>query len=82
MAFDHAVVALREGGLILHDEKTFVQMASVDGNTLKAPPGQHDDRAMACVLALAGLKWCSVIYQPSVVIPPVDWLAEADSAPW
>ena len=83
MAFDHAAATIREGGLILHDEKTFFQMASVDGNTLKAPPGQHDDRAMACVLALAVIHWCSVVScGASAIIPPRDWLTEADGSPW
>ena len=82
VAFDHAAATIREGGLALHDETTYFQMASVDGNTLKAPPGQHDDRAMAMVLALAALKWCSVICGASVIIPPRDWLWEADHGPW
>ena len=53
--FDQAAKDIREGGLKLHDPTTYWQLASIDGATLSAPPGQHDDRAMACVLALAAL---------------------------
>jgi hypothetical protein len=81
-AFDHAAAMIREGGLIIHDETTFLQMAAVDGRTLQAPVGQHDDRAMACVLALAALKWCSVIYAPGVLLPARDVIWEADRASW
>jgi hypothetical protein len=71
LAFDEAVEQIRDGGLRLHDETTFYQLASIDGVTLKAPLGQRDDRAMACVLALAALKWCGLgPYLPAIVIPP------------
>lgn len=60
MAFAEAVEQIRDGGLRLHDETTYYQLAGIDGVTLQAPPGEHDDRAMACVLALAALRWCGV----------------------
>ena len=82
MAFDHAAAVIREGGLILRDETTFFQMAAVDGNTLKAPPGQRDDRAVACVLALAAIRWCGVVYHPGYMIPPVDIFADCGKLEW
>lgn len=82
MAFDHAAATIREGGLLLRDERTFFQMAAIDGNTLKAPPGQHDDRAMACALALAAIKWCSVVYVPGAILPPCESMRELESGEW
>lgn len=36
----------------LHSFETYTQLSSVDGNTLSAPEGEHDDRAVSYVLAL------------------------------
>ena len=66
--------------LVLHDEITYWQLASIDGGTLAAPPGQgehrsHDDRAMACILALAAIEFCGAHRPvPSVIIPAVAGL--------
>jgi hypothetical protein len=81
--FDLAAKDMREGGLRLHDETTVWQLASIDGATLAAPPGQHDDRAMACVLALAALRVASGPDRGrSVIIPAVDVIKEIDEGPW
>ena len=70
-AFAHAVAALRDRALIIHDEITYWQLASIDGGTMRAPQGQHDDRAMACILALAAVEFCGAHRPvPSAVIPP------------
>lgn len=37
---------------LLHSFATFTQLAAIDGNTLRAPEGQHDDRADAYALAV------------------------------
>jgi hypothetical protein len=37
----------RCGQYTINDKQTFEQLASVEGRTLEAPPGQHDDIAMA-----------------------------------
>lgn len=37
--------------MTLHSFATYTQLASVDGSTLRAPAGQHDDRADAFALA-------------------------------
>ena len=70
-AFAHAVAALRDRALIIHDEITYWQLASIDGGTMRAPQGQHDDRAMACILALAAVEFCGA-HRPasSAIIPP------------
>lgn len=46
--------AFREKTTTLHSFETFVQLSSIDGSTLLAPEGQHDDRADSFALALQG----------------------------
>ena len=83
LMFDQAAKDMREGGLRLHDATTYWQLTAIDGATLAAPPGQHDDRAMACVLALAALRTAGTAGRGmSVIIPPVDVLKEYDRGPW
>jgi hypothetical protein len=70
-AFAHTVASLRDRALIIHDEITYWQLTSIDGGTMRAPQGQHDDRAMACILALAAVEFCGAGGSGlSVVIPP------------
>jgi hypothetical protein len=61
LLYDTAAEALRDGEAVLHGLETFSQLASIEGSTQRAPPGQMDDRATAFVLALAGratlLQW-------------------------
>ncbi len=45
----------RDGEVLLHDLSVLTQLASIEGSTLKAPEGQHDDRAIACCLCVAGV---------------------------
>ncbi len=47
--------AFRDRETVLHSQATYLQLASIDGGTLKAPPSQHDDRADSYALALAGI---------------------------
>lgn len=42
---------LKTGAVTLHAPGTFTQLGSIEGSTLSAPPGDHDDRAVAAVLA-------------------------------
>lgn len=44
----------RDGQMSLHSFETYVQLASVEASTLRAPEGMHDDRADSCALAHAG----------------------------
>lgn len=44
----------REGNQLLHSFVTYTQLASIEGNTLRAPEGEHDDRADSYALAEAG----------------------------
>ena len=38
---------------VLHSFATFTQLASIEGSTLEAPEGEHDDRADSYALACA-----------------------------
>jgi len=49
--YDAAADACKNKEVILHSFATFSQLASIDGSTLRAPAGQHDDRADAFALA-------------------------------
>ena len=48
---------LRDRQTSITDAATHMQLAMLDGTTLRAPEGDHDDRAMAYMLALAALRW-------------------------
>ena len=51
-----AAEALRYRQTILHDFTTLLQLMSIDGSTLKAPEGQHDDRAVMLALAVLAVN--------------------------
>lgn len=46
--------AFRHGNTVLHSFATYMQLMSIDGSTLRAPEGEHDDRADSFVLAEVG----------------------------
>jgi hypothetical protein len=54
LLYDVAGEAFRDGDTIIHALETYHQLGSIEGATLRAPAGQHDDRAVAFVLALQG----------------------------
>lgn len=56
MLYDDTAEAFREQETVLHSFKTFVQLQSIEGSTLRAPEGTHDDRADAYALALVAMK--------------------------
>ncbi len=51
LLWDFAADTLRDGDAVIHDADTRDQVQSVEGASLKAPSGEHDDRAMAWALA-------------------------------
>jgi hypothetical protein len=53
LLYDLAAKKLRENECIIHDQQTKSQLASIEANTLKAPEGLPDDRAMSFVIGLA-----------------------------
>lgn len=52
--YDAAADAFRDGETVLHSFASFWQLASIEGKSLRAPEGQHDDRADSYALALVG----------------------------
>jgi hypothetical protein len=82
LAFDHAADMLRAGATMIYDRATLAQLAGIEGSSLAAPAGQHDDRAIAHVLALAALRWGSFGDGESVLILPRDVLADEAGQEW
>jgi hypothetical protein len=64
---------LRDGEATIRAIETFHQLGSIEGATLRAPEGQHDDRAVSFVLALQGraqlLKAGTVEQGPCILTP-------------
>ena len=52
LLYDTTADAFREGDTTVHSFESYMQLASIEGSSLKAPQGQHDDRADAFALAL------------------------------
>jgi hypothetical protein len=52
LLYDACADAFRHGDTVLHDFGTLTQLQSIEGSTLRAPSGQHDDRADAYALAV------------------------------
>jgi hypothetical protein len=79
LAFDAMADALREGATLVRDAGTRDQLASIEGASLRAPAGQHDDRALAHVLALAALRWgAGAKAVGGVAAAAVDVIGESD----
>jgi hypothetical protein len=55
--------ALRERSTEMHTFNTYLQILSIEGATLSAPPGDHDDRAMSY-----GLAWQALLHQDTGTI--------------
>lgn len=51
---------IRDRRCIIHDEKTYRELQSIERNTLRAPTNQHDDCSDAFVLALCAVKYRKV----------------------
>lgn len=57
LMYDELANALRDHEVILHGFLDYTQLASIEGNSLNAPEGEHDDRAVSFALAhLARVK--------------------------
>lgn len=52
--YDRCADAVRNGEVLIHDPAIYEQLASIEGNTLRAPPGLMDDLADALALAVTG----------------------------
>jgi hypothetical protein len=51
--YDACADACKNKEVVIHSFATYTQLAHIDGSTLRAPEGQHDDRADAFALACA-----------------------------
>lgn len=56
MMYDACAEAFRERETKLHTFETRVQLGLIEGATLKAPEGEHDDLATSYALALVGIR--------------------------
>lgn len=56
MLYDNGAKFFRDGRTIVHSEATYLQIAAIEGSTLRAPEGEYDDRAVGYMLALQGCK--------------------------
>jgi len=54
LMYNSVTDAFRDQETVLHSFPTFVQLASIEGATLLAPAGEHDDRADSYTLAIVG----------------------------
>jgi hypothetical protein len=81
LLYDTLAEAVRDQAVLLHDQTTLAQLASIEASTLRAPTGLHDDRADACALAVAALAFGNR-GEASVAVAPVDPLAGFDREGW
>ena len=51
LMYSQVAESMRDGNMRLHSFETYMQLASIEGATLRAPEGQHDDRADSAALA-------------------------------
>lgn len=56
LMYDAMVKALIEVDILIHSLETYLELSSIESNTLRAPEGEHDDRATSICLALQGAK--------------------------
>lgn len=52
----YAANAFRDGNTIIHDETSFLQLASIGGDKLEAPEGEHDDVAVSYGLGMTAIQ--------------------------
>lgn len=57
LLYDTAAEAFSEKDTVLHSFDSYVQLASIEGSSLRAPEGEPDDRADGYALMLTGRVW-------------------------
>lgn len=57
LLYTEAADAFRDQATIIHSFDAWTQLASIDGSTLRAPEGEHDDLADAYALALCARRY-------------------------
>jgi hypothetical protein len=74
LLYDTTADVFRNRETIVHSYDTLTQLASIEGSSLRAPEGQHDDRAMAYALACQVYKLpvrSNTIDRPLIMWPAV-----------
>lgn len=66
IAYSNAAEMFRDREVILHDEDTFNQLASIGGSDLSAPEGSHDDYATSSTLGLLAIRYGNVSVEVDV----------------
>ena len=56
LMYDAMADALQYDETIIHSFATYIQLVSIEGSTLLAPEGDHDDRADAYALAITAIR--------------------------
>ena len=56
--YDAVAEAFQYEATVLRSFETWVQLSSIEGGTLRAPQGLHDDRSDAYALAVAAIPQC------------------------
>ncbi len=56
LVYSTTAESMKDSRVIIHDENTYNQLLSIEGSTLKAPEGFHDDDAVAFVLATQAVR--------------------------
>lgn len=78
LLYDSTTTACRDGSLIVHDGETLRQLGALEGATLRAPKGDHDDRADAFALSVAGAGPMRAARQVPIVVRADDPLDAMD----
>lgn len=72
LMYSEAADALRDKQVLIHSLETYTQLASIEGSTLSAPVGMHDDRAVSWVLAQVG-RAAAAGLSPSELLGAFAW---------
>lgn len=74
LLYDGLADCFRDKDTLMHSFETYIQLASIEGATLRAPEGAHDDRADSYALAHAG-RTRKVVPAPLVQGKASGWKA-------
>lgn len=60
-AVNQAAEVLRDGAMTINSDTVRIELLDIESNSLKAPPGDTDDEAMALIIGVAALTWPSLV---------------------
>jgi hypothetical protein len=85
LLYDATADAFRNAETLLHSLATFTQLASIEGSSLRAPDGEHDDRADSYALACVACRQRTGPYQIEgdlLCWPPADSRPSSEPRSW